>query len=428
MEILVYMQIFDNIIYAVLYRFLPSFTAYKTYILVLAVITSLAILSEIIKRKGKVPSNFCIYFLLYMVLIFCYYAVTPVFYSGRSMSTRTGSLLTLIGQVLPNALFACFVAENEQMQTRVKRLAPVIGVVLAITALLGALFPDSTTSVGLSANEGGLGYQRLSYMAAYSAALMEYYLLTRDQTVQLNFLSRKLGTVISAVVIFLDLLITLISGGRGGFVAYIIFFVISIHFAIRFGYFDLKKGSRVLVFGSISVIGAYVGFNYVSNIISTKKGFGRLLDFINGGGDIRRFDKYIAALDVFSKKPIFGHGFGSVYYEFGLYTHNFFTDVLVEGGLVLAIIIALVLAYVMFASVQLTKKDKTDLIWIYFFLCGFILSLFSGYYLTQIPLWWGLFFILAKIKRLYKERKEELALEEFLQEKEQSSESVEDGH
>ena len=154
MEILVYMQIFDNIIYAVLYRFLPSFTAYKTYILALAVITSLAILSEIIKRKGKVPSNFCIYFLIYSFVIFSYYAVTPVFYSVNSVSSRTGSLLSLVGQVLPNALFACFVAENDEMQIRVKKLAPVVGVILAITALLGTLFPDTTTSVGLLSNEG----------------------------------------------------------------------------------------------------------------------------------------------------------------------------------------------------------------------------------------------------------------------------------
>lgn len=428
MEILVYMQIFDNIIYAVLYRFLPSFTAYKTYILALAVITSLAILSEIIKRKGKVPSNFCIYFLIYSFVIFSYYAVTPIFYSVNSVSARTGSLLSLVGQVLPNALFACFVAENDEMQIRVKKLAPVVGVILAITALLGTLFPDTTTSVGLLSNEGGLGYQRLSYMAAYSAALMEYYLLTRDQTVQLNFLTEKLGSIISAIVIFVDLVVTLVSGGRGGFVAYILFFGISILFAIRFGFYDIKKGFSVLIIGSLSVIAANYGFSYVSNIATARKGFGRLLTFINGGGDIRRFDKYLAAWDVFSQKPIWGHGFGSVYYEFGQYTHNFFTDALVEGGLVLVIIILLVLAYCMFASLQIIKNDKTDLIWIYFFLCGFILSLFSGYYLTQIPLWWGLFFILAKIKRLYKEMKEKAALEESMQENDESEERVDDGH
>lgn len=428
MEILVYMQIFDNIIYAVFCKFLPSFTAYRTYILALAVMTALAIISEIIKRKGRVPSNFCIYFLIYMFLIFSYYAVTPLFYASGSVSTRTASLLSLIGQVLPNALFACFVAENDKLQARVKKLAPVVGVILCITATLGALFPDNTTSYGLLSNEGGLGYQRLSYMAAYSAALMEYYLLTRDQTAQLNFLTRKLGTAISIVVICLDLVSSLISGGRGGFVTYILFFVISIHFAVSFGYFDRKKALRILSLGGVSVIGAYAGFSHISNISSAQKGLGRVLEFINGGGDIKRFDKYQAALEVFTRKPVLGHGFGSVYYEFGMYTHDFFTDVLVEGGLVLTIIIVLVLAYSMFASVQLMKNDKTDLIWIYFFLCGFILSLFSGYYLTQIPLWWGLFFILAKIKRLYKEKRAELALEKLMQEKERLAESGEDGH
>ena len=134
---------------------------------------------------------------------------------------------------------------------------------------------------------------------------------------------------------------------------------------------------------------------------------GRIIALITGAGDNRRYDKIKTAIDLFSQKPILGHGFGSVYWELGQYTHNFFTDTLVEGGLVLTFIAVSILLYCFVSSIRLIRLDNTDLIWFYFFLCGFTLSMFSGYYLTQIPLWWGLSFVLAKINWIHKNAKVE---------------------
>ena len=408
MDILIYLQIFASITHAIILFFLPQFFRYKTYVVILVVLTALSILVYILRRKGKVPLTFGVIFVVYAIVIGLYALLTPAIYSTNPIGNHTGSLLCLAGQILPNGLFACFVAEDEKLQEKVKRLAPIVGSLFAVIALICTLRPSLVTSNGLMDNENGLGYQRVSYMAAYSAALMEYYLLIRHQDVNFLYFRNKLGVIVSGIVIFLDLLVTLFSGGRGGFVAFVIFFAISIFLAFRFGHYHNNKVFRVFIVGLIAVIGAYVGFWYVTNSKLATSGYGRILSFITGAGDTRRFEKAETALDLFSQKPILGHGFGSVYWELGQYTHNFFTDVLVEGGMILALILLIILIFSFVSSIRLVRLDNSDLIWVYFFLCGFILSMFSGYYLTQIPLWWGLSFILAKTLWIHQETKEYL--------------------
>lgn len=400
MDILVYLQIFASITHAIIMFFLPRFVPYKTYVIILVALTALSIAIFIMRKKGKVPVTFGQIFVVYGVIIGLYALVTPSFYSSSPVSNHSGSLLCLAGQILPNGLFACFVAEDDELQDKVKKLAPIVGAVFAVIALICTLRPTMVTSAGLMDNENGLGYQRVSYMAAYSAALMEFYLLTRDQKEQFKFLSNRLGTIISGIAIFIDLLVTLFSGGRGGFVTYIIFFAISIFLALRFGQYDAKRVIRVFIIGIIAVIGAYVGIRYVANSSLATSGYGRILSLLANRSDTRRLTKYETAFSLFADKPILGHGFGSVYWELGQYTHNFFTDILVEGGALLFLFVVGVLLYGFSSSVKIVQKDRSDLIWIYFFMCGFSLAMFSGYYLTQIPLWWGLIFIIAKIKNI----------------------------
>ena len=191
MDILIYLQIFASITHAIILFFLPQFFRYKTYVVILVVLTALSILVYILRRKGKVPLTFGVIFVVYAIVIGLYALLTPAIYSTNPIGNHTGSLLCLAGQILPNGLFACFVAEDEKLQVKVKRLAPIVGSLFAVIALICTLRPSLVTSNGLMDNENGLGNQRVSYMAAYSAALMEYYLLIRHQDVNFLYFRNK---------------------------------------------------------------------------------------------------------------------------------------------------------------------------------------------------------------------------------------------
>ena len=53
-------------------------------------------------------------------------------------------------------------------------------------------------------------------------------------------------------------------------------------------------------------------------------------------GTDNRWIRWNLAWNAFTKSPVFGHGLGSVFYEVGFYSHNIFTDMLCEGGVVLS--------------------------------------------------------------------------------------------
>ncbi|MBP9988431.1 MAG: O-antigen ligase family protein [Ruminococcus sp.] len=305
----------------------------------------------------------------------------------------------MAGQIFPGALNACLVAFNEDVQKKMKRMTPYISVIFSVVALLCTINPSGETSGNLISNEeNGFGYQTVSYVAAFSSALAEYYLLNKNNVEQSFIFKKQLGNILAIAVIFVDFLITLLSGGRGGFVTYFVFLAASFFFYAKTNKIDFS--TIVKAFFAVFVI-VCLGFGAVKiaeNSALSTSGFSRIMGFVSGGGDEGRAALREQALQMFLRKPLLGNGLGSVYYELGIYSHNLFTDVLAETGIVGLIFFVSLFIYTFYCSVRIVRVDKSDLLWIYILIGGFIFSMFSGYYLTRIQLWLELIFIICKYR------------------------------
>lgn len=137
----------------------------------------------------------------------------------------------------------------------------------------------------------------------------------------------------------------------------------------------------VITFAS-SYGGATSGFSRIVNTVETQDENGR--DFLRA-----------MALNSFLESPILGHGFGSVFYEIGEYSHNCVTDALVETGIIGAGIFVFLIIYVWKKSGQMMRYDITNFLWRIIFLDGIVMSLFSGYYLAHLPIYWTVGFVLS---------------------------------
>ena len=73
-----------------------------------------------------------------------------------------------------------------------------------------------------------------------------------------------------------------------------------------------------------------------------------------------------------------------------------------------AVLIA-VLVVTIVKEVRLIRYERSNVLWLYIFFCGFIEGMFSGYYLTQMPMYWAIGFILSK--PLYQEELKVQALD-----------------
>lgn len=396
MEYLLYMQIFASYFCAILMYFAPALVTYKTYALVLAVITSLILFWQIIKKKGVISKSTFGIAIFYIGIIICYKWVTPMFYSDNPVRIYSSQILAIAGQILPYSLLASFAAENEDIQQKIKELAPYVGIAFSLVAFVCAFHPTATTSGGLADNENGMNYQNISYVAAYSAALMEYYLLTHRDIKQMGIFQDSIGVFISFGTVMLDFVTVLLSGGRGGFVVIVLFTVITAWLAVNHGLMTVQKLVRGLALAIAACVGLAGAFYYAANSSLKTSGFGRIMRMLGGSGDTGRSSLRERAMNSFQTKPILGHGFGSVFWEVGHYSHNFFTDVLVEIGIIGLIAILVLLVVTFCRELRLIKRDYSDILWMYIFLCGFIMAMFSGYYLTHISSSVAIAFIISK--------------------------------
>ena len=69
-------------------------------------------------------------------------------------------------------------------------------------------------------------------------------------------------------------------------------------------------------------------------------------------------------------------------------------DLLAETGIVGTAIVIFLIVLAIKKEFALIRQNFTDCLWLYLFLSGFIMSMFSGYYLTHFALWWTMIFVI----------------------------------
>lgn len=392
MDILSYFQLFANKFTSVILFFFPNCVNYKTVVLLIAIMTTFSIIWCFITKKfRKAPF---ITALISCLVIIVLYGDTSKYYI-TSNDKYNSFYLVFVGQITPSILFATIVSQLHNIQYKIKTLVPFIGIIFTIISFFAAFFPTSTTSGGYALNDNNLNYQNTSYMAAYAAAFNAYYLLcfkTIDWPIFFNSIK---SFYLFFIFLIFNLLTILIAGGRGGLVLFII--QISIIGAIFFKNRKNSLNNFRNVFFSLLIIGiiSFFAIHFASTYESQTNGFDRILATIEhqdqNGRDVLR-EK---ALNASSKCPLIGNGVGSVFYEIGEYSHNCITDVLVETGYIGCFLFIILIIKTFLICRKLLLLDITNLIWLIIFIDGVVQSLFSGYYLAQIPIYWIMAFMFS---------------------------------
>lgn len=181
------------------------------------------------------------------------------------------------------------------------------------------------------------------------------------------------------------------AGGRGAFVLGCVF---TFYFVLKHITFSKLTSYTLIGLGVLLMINAILSNNEVFRL-----GFDRIFNFFGNAeaiGTDGRWIRWNLAWNAFTESPVFGHGLGSVFYEVGFYSHNIFTDMLCEGGVVLVSIFTFLLLKFVQASRMLIAEDYRNEIIVVVFLCSFVMNSFSGYYLSDTGIWLSLTYVLCK--------------------------------
>ena len=216
-------------------------------------------------------------------------------------------------------------------------------------------------------------YQGASYALSFSCAYCLFWLFFAEKDGAMG----KMMYCIVLAMVFVSGIGCIVGGGRGAFLhlicstAYIIYRVLMRNNRRSgFGkYFLIAVGAIVMVYLSIHFnIFESAGAMRVSQNLTT---------------DYTREYARKVAINSFLNSPILGHGVGSVWWEYGFYTHNVLLDFLVETGLIGAIIMVVTVFTMLIRLVRCSKTNSFDMFMLLVLIAMMVEHTFSGYWFAS---------------------------------------------
>ncbi len=222
--------------------------------------------------------------------------------------------------------------------------------------------------------DGGFNYQSVAYAMAVLFCISLYY----------SFIyQNKKQTLIVKMVMLLAMLVQAaccaMAGGRGGLVLLAVYIVYMGVYLIRN---NIVSKPKLFFFTIVTVLGFFIVANQLG--VWGSAGFARSSNAINDNDRWllwKEFWVYIA------RNPIIGHGLGGDYFTWGFYSHNLIVDLLLEAGLIGAIIILTIYFKTYKRLLDLSTNNQVFVIIIIMFIYGVVMNMFSGYWISTNSNW-----------------------------------------
>ena len=359
---------FSYSIYFVIATFLgipQEGVVFRLYSGILAVVVAFVFFLSI----HRIPRRIYIGGLLLCAIIILLYFSTRCFYDEVN-NRYTSYFLSMGVRFIPAVLTGMYMLSHDDIMKKVEyALLPFI-LLYTITLASVAFTANIGVNIAQTFNTDFLNYQSISYYSIFAFGFNMYLIVQCS-----NSYTRYRRYILIALAI-LQVIITIMAGGRGAFVLGCVF---TLYFALKHITFSKLISYILIGLAVLLTINAILSDNEIF-----KMGFERIFNFFGNTeaiGTDNRWIRWNLAWNAFTKSPVFGHGLGSVFYEVGFYSHNIFTDMLCEGGVVLFLIFIFVLMKFIRASQILITEDYRNEIIVIVFLCSFVMNSFSGYYL-----------------------------------------------
>lgn len=374
---------FSYSIYFVIATFLgipQEGVVFRLYSGILAVVVAFVFFLSI----HRIPRRIYIGGLLLCAIIILLYFSTRCFYDEVN-NRYTSYFLSMGVRFIPAVLTGMYMLSHDDIMKKVEyALLPFI-LLYTITLASVAFTANIGVNIAQTFNTDFLNYQSISYYSIFAFGFNMYLIVQCS-----NSYTRYRRYILIALAI-LQVIITIMAGGRGAFVLGCVF---TLYFALKHITFSKLISYILIGLAVLLTINAILSDNEIF-----KMGFERIFNFFGNTeaiGTDNRWIRWNLAWNAFTKSPVFGHGLGSVFYEVRFYSHNIFTDMLCEGGVVLFLIFIFVLMKFIRASQILITEDYRNEIIVIVFLCSFVMNSFSGYYLSDTGIWLSLTYVLCK--------------------------------
>ena len=296
---------------------------------------------------------------------------------------------------IPAALVGVLIAKYDAGDSFAKWLEPMM-IMLTLVGIRSMSIILQTSYYEL--RNAGIGAQSLSYHCGFAFALNLYFLLFGDEhRDRFNYAKSKFYQFIAIALLVVQVIVSLSTGGRGGFV------LIVISTLALFSMKAIRRGGsmiKTLFLFFLMTIMAVIAIEFMPEDISNAVGLGseRTFSYLTKEGidmseTSNRDDVYGRAIIDFAKQPIFGYGLlmkGS--FIEGSWPHNIVLEVLLQGGIIYLLLFVFVIIRLV-RKLRIMIKTGHKLYIIPLVLYPFTMLCFSGSYITTGLFWFVLSYV-----------------------------------
>lgn len=340
----------------------------QSFVVVTSLISYYILIKDIVTRRMN-KQGWCVMFFI-GILIFLYYT-TQIFHTGIPQNYYT-YFFYLCSKSLSAAIAGTHFALTLDSYNNIDHFLPLFIVPLAL--IIGTFgWEYALKNEIIEGVSKGLTYQSFSYWMAFFYTYCGYYLFFSPiRNSRIHYICR---IAIFPTMLY-SALMCVVGGGRGAFV-----YIISITLFLLYLLYKEKK-KYIFNISFIIVLFAFLFIFFANNLdIWNSKGFLRTI--LNITNDESRIMLQEKALNVFYDFPLWGQGVGSIWWTVGIYSHNLFTDLLAETGIIGTVIIVLILYFSIKRLIQYSNINSSIYFLLFVFAGGFIQLMFSGYWIAS---------------------------------------------
>ena len=371
-------------VYAVLgltYEGSETSSSYHVYIAVIVTVTVLSALRSIL-AGGLNLGHFFLMFLVGAVVIL--FLLNVALGGAEAQSGNSFRLWIFLG--IPALLAGIAASKTDQLKNASLLFEPLM-LLFSAAAFVYAIgnFTSGVDVTGL----GGATYQTASYLSALAFGINTYHLLFGDNHRRWAFTKTRSYILLSMSLLPLQVASCLLTGGRGGFVLILVYVIVLTAVAIiHSGISRIGLGLAALTFGTVAI------FAIAPTLLNNEFGsrvLGRVFSYvgaegINWDGTSGRGNMYEEALLAIREAPVAGYGL----FSWGMdgYPHNFFLEVLLNGGLLYLACWMVGLLFLVLKLRQRIRIEPATLILVAVGLFPFVMLMFSGSYWSTTSFWY----------------------------------------
>ncbi|MGD7053945.1 O-antigen ligase family protein [Sutcliffiella horikoshii] len=363
----------------------------EIFYLIISVLVALFYLKNIYTKKITKYELIVLYLVL---LIICGFLVSHAIYGFHNGAFTTFKLFLV--RSVPAIIVGIILAKDKAIGHVIAftDIYILFTTLALLTILLNGLLPGVSRTEVFSIF--GMSAQSISYMAVYAFGLNSYMILYGKDHIKKSIFNNRIYNYIRISLIPLQLITVFFGGGRGAFILLIVFSIYLLFFAISS---EIKVGKfikRIFLVSSLITVAILFLSNFFPNLFN--QSFERMTGFISSGTinwdqTSGRDDVYFKIFDLIFSSPIIGYGIAGAMYKENLTAHNFFLEVMVEGGLIYLTLWIIILYKFLTKLLYLIKIDSKYHLVMIMFLSEFINMQFSAVYLRTTIFWFCLVFV-----------------------------------